>query len=179
VNVTRGSASASLANRGAGLERFLDELHATYLARGQACVFRTPPPVRILKPQGKGTFLAVHAASGPPDYTGFAAGKGVCFDAKECADTRWNFGHLPVHQAVALDAAQGQGAFCFLYLRLAGGDFVLPWATLGPRWHAWDTAPGRAPAGTASITVGDAIALGTKVTGKGWLTALPHLSESP
>lgn len=171
--------SLSQANRGQGLERYLDELHALYRSQGRACVFRTPPPVKLLRRLDKGQFVAVHLSEGPPDYTGFVGGRAVCFDAKECKDARWPFSHLPEHQADAFDAAQAQGAWCFIYLRLRGADFVLPWAGVGPRWRAWHEAKARAVAGSASLSTVDCYGLGWLVTGKGWLVALPISRSTP
>ena len=171
-------ATGSEANRGVGLETFLDELHLVYRSRGQAVVFRTPPPMKIIGQQGGGRFLAIHAAGGPPDYTGAVAGRAVCFDAKECRADRWGFSHLPAHQAEALSEVEAQGGLVFIYLRLAGRDHVLPWPRLGPLWWAWchATRPGhRAASGSASLSADEVRALGVDVTGRGWLAALPEL----
>lgn len=144
------------ANRGIEWQRLLEERHDGYRRERQALVWPVPPRVRVCSRVGPtGQFRAAWVAHGPPDYAGvLAGGRGVVFDAKDCAGERWSLGELPLHQARDLEAANDRGAAAFVALRFAGSrGWVLPWALLGPRWWAWQD--GAAKRGQASVLEGD------------------------
>lgn len=173
--------TASLANRGKALEDVLDDLHALYAQRREACIDRTPHPMRKVGVQRPGVFLAVDEGKGPQDYRGSVAptGRSVVFDAKDCSADRWKLAKLEDHQAERLALAHRTGAFAFVLLRLHGRLWVLPWPALRERRQAWldsrAARGGRAASGTASISAESLPALGHLCGVGGWLPVVRRL----
>lgn len=164
--------SRTHANRGQGFERVLADLHAIYERQGRASVIRTPPAMRILRAAGgPGQFVCVFDGEGPPDLFVMAGGVAIVADAKDCASDRWALEHLPKHQADRFDAHERQGGTAGVILRMEGAVYWLPWATLGPRWHAHADRVGRAPNGSASLSVKDCDTIGRRAVGCDWLSA--------
>ena len=80
------------ANQGKAWEQQLETLHQRYLSNGRACIFPTPPRVKVLKMGSRGRFTGCFESDGPPDYCGSAGGRAVVFDAKSTASERWSLG---------------------------------------------------------------------------------------
>lgn len=122
----------------------------------QVVAFQTPPAVRHV-----GRRL-VQVADGPPDFLGLVDGRGLAIECKLTEDARWRFDHLRPHQAAALDAWHKQGGVALLALATEGGkrQYLVPWAWVSARWHRHHSAPGRAAAGTASLSATDLLTLG-------------------
>lgn len=133
-------------------------------------VLRTPPPVKLLRAQAGGRWLAAITSEGPPDYTMLlrrpdAPPLAVLAEAKNCQGQRWALKQLHPHQADALaDWHQLGGLACVLVgHQPTSTGYVLPWATLGPVWQRWragQVAGRRAAAGSASLGAGALRALG-------------------
>lgn len=154
----------SHANRGVPWQRTLALANDRYRRAGLAVVFQTQAPIRMIgNPDRTGRFTATFAGDGPPDFVGEIApsGRGVCFDAKECAGLTWGFAELPRHQARDLEGVHLQGGISFVALLFAAARerpaeaYVVPWHWLGPRWWAWHEGKGegRAAKGTASLSL--------------------------
>lgn len=145
--------SRTHANRGAGFEGLLTDLHYLYEKQGRCSVFRTPPSMKILSAlRGKpGQFICCYAGSGPPDFIAQAEGRSFIFEAKSCGGTSWSFDEMPIHQAERFDAHVKHGAIAFVLVLIEGRVYLMPWATLGPRWWAWHRTIGRAKPGFASV----------------------------
>lgn len=163
------------ANRGKAWEELLDIYHQRYERQGRAIVIRTPPPMRILRSAGKGTFVACYEKEGPPDYVLLTGGKPVMAEAKECKGDRFPLKNLHAHQAKRLDEWEKQGGSGVVLLHHGGSRsaWVLPWRSFGPLWHRWHTQAAlnrRAQAGTASLTLADLQRIGTPFDGDGYLS---------
>lgn len=101
---------------------------------------------------------------GPPDFVAYdGAGVGAYIEAKECESrASWLFDWLHPHQAADLSALPGS----MVVIAWSGGATVaVPWRLLAPRWYAWAARTERAVAGTASLTLEQAEAIGTRVDG--------------
>lgn len=168
------------AHLGKAWEVTLDQRHDEYRRDRRALLVHTFPPIRILSRIVNGAFRACWLGTGPVDYFGAVAprGRAVVFDAKSTEAERWRLSELPRHQASILETAAVVGGLSFVALRFDGvglgrREFVLPWSELGPRWKAW-TSTKRAPAGLASLSIGDCQEIGHEiVTVPGdWLGAL-------
>lgn len=167
--------SRSHANRGDPFQQLLDLVHAGYMRQGRALVTRNPPPMKILRAiKGKpGQFVCCFESEGPPDYSAQSGPYAFLFDAKDCADTRWPFDHLPAHQAHRFDAheAQDPHAVAGVVLRMSGAVWWLPWVAVGPLWWEHAGKVGRAARGTASLSVADCDRVGRRAVGADWLSA--------
>ena len=167
----------SHANRGKAWEAMLDIYHIRYEKQGRAVVIRTPPPMRILRSAGKGTFVACYEKEGPPDYVLLTKGRPVMAEAKQCKGDRWPLKNLHAHQASRLDDWERQGGTGVVLLHHGPSRtaWVLPWRSFGPVWRKWYTivsANRRAPSGSASLTLGDLQRLGRPFGPDGYLKAL-------
>lgn len=163
---------SSRANMGKAWEQRLEAWHARYRANGHACIFPTPPKVKVLSMGRGGRFTGCFAGDGPPDYTGIAGGMAVTFDAKSTKADRWPLGSVSKGQAQHLSDALRCGSFAFIALDHPSGLWVLPWDSLEGPWRAWAGARGRAQAGTASLTAEQIEAMGFRFGVDGWLDAV-------
>ncbi len=175
--ISRASAGRNAAKQGNAFEDALDELHALYMRRGEAAIVRSPAPFRVLGQSG-GVFRGVFEGTGPADYTGLVAGRGVSFDAKSTTASAWALKKLEAHQADWLDAFTAQGGYGFILLWMQGGVWVLPWETLRPVWtahRAYRVAGQRATAGSASLSPARVAELGHRCQASNWLPVVRRL----
>ena len=122
---------------GKRLEQFLDSLHATYRAQGNAVIAKVPNPVRILSkgnPRQRKAPLSCHLL--PPvwvDYTGVVMGGiAVAIEAKCTTDKGPSFAlsKLAKHQHQTLTLVNAMGGIAMLYVRRIVGlqrdDYLVP-----------------------------------------------------
>lgn len=148
--------------------------HQRYRDEGRALVLRTPTPVKVLSKVDQGQFRGCFLGLGPPDFTGVAGGRPVCFDAKDTVNKRWPLRQLDLHQALDLEAWTRAGGLAFVALRLQGVGWVLPWPSLEPIWRTWHVRSGQAASGTASLDEAACAEFGLRMPSPGnWLGALP------
>lgn len=115
--------------KGEKWERVLEGYHKVYESNGLAAIFRAHPGVRMLLDT-----RIIYEEAGPPDFFGFLPAGAVIFDAKEVQGSRFPYKNLKKHQAKAFAQAEKYGAFAFLAIRCADGDFVVPWAEMRDMW---------------------------------------------
>lgn len=174
---------ASHAGRGIAWEQLLEYHASRYEREGSAVVLRTPPPVKLLRAQPGGRWLAVLTSEGPPDYTMLVGRKGgsplaVLAEAKNNASGRWALKQLHPHQALKLQQWHDLGGFACVIVghQPSRTGYVLPWTSLGPvwqRWHAQKLMGVKAASGSASLSEGDLQTLGEPwPMGQGYLHAL-------
>jgi hypothetical protein len=118
---------------------------------GRACWFRTPEPLRRIRPTvpSKGLWECVATREGPPDFCVISGGHVVLLEAKQTIQPRWHLDQLKRHQAEYLDQVELHGGFGAIALRLEQVPLVVPWAGLGPAW--WAHERGEAQRGGASL----------------------------
>lgn len=165
----------SRANMGRAWEAQLIVWHRAYADAGHAFVVQAPPAVKVISKPVNGRFTACWTKDGPPDFAGSAFGRGIVFDAKDCAGSRWPLSDLAPHQARDLNTAQKAGAIAFVALRLEGQGWVVPWSVLGPRWIRW--GKNQAARGEASLGVAELRQIALPMDGEGWLSAVRDLIE--
>lgn len=177
------------AGRGSAWEHLIEMWGRRYERSGRAVLLRTPPPVRLLKAQPGGRWLAAITSEGPPDYTmliGRSSGAplAVLAEAKDCQASRWSFKQLHHHQASKLDQWHAIGGFACVLVghQKTSTGYVLPWKNLAPvwrRWHAGQLIGRRASPGTASLDAGGLSALGHAWSfGDGFIQAMLESAES-
>lgn len=170
---------ASLANRGAGLERVLADLHAVYEAQDRASIIRLPTPYKVLRPGTPPTLIVVPAHKGEPDYALQVGGLAILMDAKECAADRWPLAHLPDHQAVRFDRHIAQGGAAFVLLYMGGVHYLMPWGApvgaLAWYWREWNA--GKAKRGNAALDAESCAKLGKRLPSCDWLSTAVEMSR--
>jgi penicillin-binding protein-related factor A (putative recombinase) len=171
----------SHANRGKAWEQHLELFHARYEARGDAVVIRTPPPMRIIRSNAGGTFIACYEKEGPPDYVLLTRGKAVMAEAKECSAKRWALKNLHPHQAKRLTdwANQGGHSIILLHHKPSSTYWTLPWPRLRPIWDRWymqSRANRRAASGSASLGIGEIANIGLPFGRDGYLETILNIA---
>jgi len=171
-------AKASQANRGQPFEQLLDRIHAGYMARGEAAVFRTPAPFKAVRRDGK--LLVGYFMPGPQDYVAFTSFGGLAIEAKSTKAKRWAFSNLPPEQVQALNATEripGCHGLLLVQLLPANAAWAVPWANLRPFWSRWDSVRQlakfkkglQAKKGSASIGASGLDRIGRRFDRYGWL----------
>jgi penicillin-binding protein-related factor A (putative recombinase) len=144
-------------NRGKGWEAALVTQHALYRKDGRAVIFKAEPGIR-----------GGHLQKAPPDFFGvLMGGRGVLFDAKDCAGPRWAFSNLKRHQAVALDAWAYRDGLAGIALRTAAGCWWVQWPRVAELWWSWRTPSVQSP--RASIDTGWLLTNARRMNGADWL----------
>lgn len=182
---TRSSAGKGARDRGRSWEAFLAGLFGLLGRSGVCHAMRTSEPMQRLGPGSRpGAWECIPQREGLPDYLVCYRGRGLALEAKRTEDARWRLGDLRAHQAQHLDAWQRAGGVSALLLSIEGEQLALPWATLGPLWHAWADQGERAAPGTASIPAAQLRAMGVELdlagAWLGWLCdATPTRGSAP
>ncbi len=153
VSQRRRAAGHTAQKRGKAWERHIQGRLDLLARSGVAYPIRTPETMTRLGSLGKGRWECVASSKGPPDYVVCYQGRGILLEAKHTRDDRLKLSLLRVHQAQHLEAWQRHGGVSGLLVSIQGLSLAVPWTWYGPRWRAWHTDPGRAPQGTASLTV--------------------------
>jgi hypothetical protein len=190
---------ASQANRGMLWEQFLTGCHEAYAAQEVADIVKRDPAHRYIRALRNGEYVARGERKGEPDFSGgivapgpYPAAVAVKFDAKQVTSGKGRFGldGIDLAQVHALDRAARVGTYTFIALELDGTRLVVPWASyrdadgrvwegLGQRWWTWHRGTytkQRAKAGTASITVEQALEVGARPMHRdGWLPTVRNL----
>lgn len=101
-----------------------------YELRGEACVEKTPEPMKPLRrPNRQGQFLACYVKAGQPDYKGtLNGGRAVVFEAKHTDSDRIEYSRLTQEQRDRLDLHHKLGAVAFVLVSFGLRDFYrIPW----------------------------------------------------
>lgn len=154
---------------GKGLEAWVaSELSAAAAAGLLIHWARMEPPMRGL---GGGKFAPKGEA--PPDFLAVCRdGSPVYVEAKEVgSQSGWAYGWLKPHQAAALSALPGSQVV--IRWTEVQRTVAVPWAALGPLWRTHAGRKGQAKAGDGSLSLEQALELGTEV--RAGACALGHL----
>lgn len=116
-------------------EHFEDMISASlvwYEQHGEACIEKTPEPMKPLRPPNKqGQFLACYTKAGQPDFKGtIRGGRSVVFEAKHTDDDRIKYDRLTKEQIEKLDTHHNLGAVAFVLVSFGlEGFYRIPWKT--------------------------------------------------
>lgn len=121
-----------LQSRRAGeqFETIIEDSLKWYELRGEACVEKTPEPMKPLRaPNRQGQFLACYVKAGQPDFKGtLAGGRSVVFEAKHTDSDRIEYSRLTSEQIEKLSTHHALGAAAFVLVSFGLQDFYrIPW----------------------------------------------------
>ncbi len=147
-------------HRGDAWEALLDARHEHYQRMGRAVAVRAYAPHKQIRRLKGAQAVVVFTGKGPVDYVISTTSTSYHVDAKDCADVKWPLANLDQHQADHLDAVTSLrddhigGILLRLGVEASPRAWFVPWRPgLRQRWHDWSSAPGRAKAGTASLSL--------------------------
>lgn len=121
-----------LQSRRAGeqFETMIEDSLKWYELRGEACVEKTPEPMKPLRaPNRQGQFLACYVKAGQPDFKGtLTGGRSVVFEAKHTDSDRIEYSRLTNEQIEKLSTHHALGAAAFVLVSFGLQDFYrIPW----------------------------------------------------
>ena len=103
-----------------------------YEQHGEACIEKTPEPMKPLRPPNKqGQFLACYTKAAQPDFKGtIRGGRSVVFEAKHTDDDRIEYSRVTKEQAERLENHYHLGAVAFVLVSFGlEGFYRIPWKT--------------------------------------------------
>lgn len=115
---------------GEQFETMIEDSLKWYELRGEACVEKTPEPMKPLsKPNKRGQFLACYVKAGQPDFKGtLTSGRSVVFEAKHTDSDRIEYSRLTSEQIEKLSTHHALGAAAFVLVSFGLQDFYrIPW----------------------------------------------------
>ena len=119
------------ASRAKGLrfEERLDAAFEAYKVQGIASVEKTPEPMKVLRPIGKGRFEACFVKKAQPDYEGtIHGGRSLMFEAKYTDKDRMDKNRVRPEQSDYLDERAALGAWCYVLAGFSTGNvYRIPW----------------------------------------------------
>lgn len=115
--------------KGQYFEQRLDSTFDYYRERGYAEIEKTPEPMKVIKPEGNGRFLACYTKKAQVDYKGTTkGGRTVLFEAKFTATDRLTQDRVIDKQASYMDRHQRLGARCFVVAGFSTDEvYKIPW----------------------------------------------------
>lgn len=117
---------------GKAFETYIDGLLQQYRQQGLCVVEKTPEPVRVIKPLGKGQYVVCYTGSAQPDYKGsLYGGQTIVFDAKHTQDSSIYKGALTQNQADTLEAYSRMGAVAGVLVQFGTGRVCFY------HWNMW------------------------------------------
>ena len=109
-------------SKGANFEKLLEMSFDWYKQRGDAMIEKTPEPMRVIRPLGKGRFEAFYEKKAQPDYKGVLnGGRSIIFEAKYTDKDRALQSIVHPHQLEYMKQAEKLGALCFIVLGFGSG----------------------------------------------------------
>ena len=111
--------------KGQYFEQRLDGSFDYYSGRGYAVIEKTPEPMKVIKPEGNGRFLACYTKKAQVDYKGpLKGGRTILIEAKFTSTDRLTQDRVLDIQAAYMDRHQQLGARCFVVAGFShgGGD---------------------------------------------------------
>ena len=115
--------------KGQYFEQRLDSTFDYYRERGYAEIEKTPEPMKVIKPEGNGRFLACYTKQAQPDYKGtLKGGRAIVFEAKHTDGGRLQQSVVSAEQEKQLDRHAALGAECFVLVSFGFQQFFrIPW----------------------------------------------------
>lgn len=104
-----------------------------------AMIDKTPEPMRVARPMGKGKFLAFFERKAQPDFKGvLRTGRSICFEAKHTNTSRATFNQLKEWQLNYLKNHERLGGHSFILLGVQMSYFykipVQTWENMKQRY---------------------------------------------
>lgn len=115
--------------KGQYFEQRLDGSFEYYRERGYALIEKTPEPMKVIKPEGNGRFLACYTKKAQVDYKGtLKGGRAILIEAKFTSTDRLAQDRVLDIQASYMDRHQSLGARCFVVAGFSTGEvYKIPW----------------------------------------------------
>ena len=115
--------------KGQQFERRLDASFEYYRERGYAMIEKTPEPMKVIKPLGKGQFVACYTKQAQVDYKGtIKGGRTILIEAKFTSTDRLTQERVIDVQTAYMDGYQALGARCYVVVGFTtGGVYKIPW----------------------------------------------------
>lgn len=124
--------------RGSFLEEIVNLTNEKYRAQGLALIQKVPTPIKPIQidKDSRHITLAYFEQKSTVDYIGVVQGIPVCFDAKECAQSRFPLANVHEHQIQFMSEFEEQEGIAFLLIYFKGEDIFmyLPFAELRRFW---------------------------------------------
>lgn len=128
----RRLAGSKARTHGERFESLIERTCRSYSREGVAEIRKTPEPLRVVQPLGKGQFRAVFTKKAQPDFQGtLTGGRSVVFEAKHTQTTNLPFDRVNPEQARDLDTHHKMGALCFILVSFKFEDFY------AIEWQEW------------------------------------------
>lgn len=128
----RSLAGSKARTHGEHFESLIERTCRSYSKEGVAEIKKTPEPLRVVQPLGKGQFRAVFTKKAQPDFQGtLTGGRSVVFEAKHTQTTNLPFDRVNPEQARDLNTHHKMGALCFILVSFKFEDFyAIEWLEL-------------------------------------------------
>lgn len=130
ANIERSRRGAQSRVAGGIFESAIEASLRWYELRGEACVEKTPEPMKPLRrPNRQGQFLACYVKAGQPDFKGtLTGGRSVVFEAKHTESEKIEASRLTAEQIEKLRTHHKLGAVAFVLVSFGLRDFYrIPW----------------------------------------------------
>ena len=126
--------------RGSALETLINYTNDFYRQKNLAIIQKIPTPITPVEVDNEKHIIqkAYFDAQSTVDYIGMAQGLGLCFDAKETAQTHLPLQNIHAHQVDFMERFLLQGGISFLlvHFSLLGKYYFLPFDVLKTHWEA-------------------------------------------
>lgn len=115
--------------KGQLFEQRLDSSFAYYRERGYALIEKTPEPMKVIKPEGNGRFLACYTKKAQVDYKGvLKGGREILIEAKFTSADRMEQNRVLETQQAYMEAHQALGARCYVVIGFSSGNvYKIQW----------------------------------------------------
>lgn len=115
--------------KGQLFEQRLDSSFAYYRDCGYALIEKTPEPMKVIKPEGNGRFLACYTKKAQVDYKGvLKGGREILLEAKFTSSDRMTQDRVLETQQAYMDAHQTLGSRCYVVAGFSSGSvYKIPW----------------------------------------------------
>jgi recombination protein U len=133
--------------RGSFLEEIINLTNEKYREQGLALIQKVPTPIKPIQidKETRHITLAYFEQKSTVDYIGVVQGIPVCFDAKECASTRFPLANVHEHQMQFMSEFEKQDGIAFLLIYFKSEDkyMYLPFARLKEFWERMQAGGGK------------------------------------
>lgn len=110
--------------RGSFLEELVNMTNEKYRNQGLGLIQKIPTPIKPVKieQESRHITLAYFEQRSTVDYIGVVQGVPICFDAKECAATRFSLANIHKHQMEFMEQFEKQEGIAFFLIYFKSKD---------------------------------------------------------